>query len=405
MVFLIELRRRPLKWLLLIFLLTLFILHHRQPQTLVLLNPLTSWLVKAKSPYYSKNESRYYSWETKPFFPPLPTASNNRPSDFCASFPTYLLNSIQVVLKTGAGEPAKTKAHLTTITSCIANLIIFSDLDERVGNYHFIDILTDLPHSYAVNNSDFDIYTTQKHAHAQGDAKAYELHPDAKWFIFIKPDLDSTEMHYLGSPAPGSEGRMFAYGGAGFVLSQGLIKRLVGGQRIGESGQNVKNDYYRDAVLGYAILNKTGVKLEALYPTFTGDKINGLKEWERTRPFNKKPLVHSTLLAYTHSHLRDGPTREFWDNLSNIVLFNNSTAHSSASACSSACAADPKCLQYSYSARTCRFGDFIKLGSSVERSKGEFTSGWDTEKMEKLGFRNDGDTSYVCREATWLRPN
>lgn len=35
-------------------------------------------------------------------------------------------------------------------------------------------------------------------------------------------------MHYLGSPAAGRDRSFFAYGGAGFVLSRRLMKRLVG---------------------------------------------------------------------------------------------------------------------------------------------------------------------------------
>ncbi|KAJ5306869.1 hypothetical protein N7508_005884 [Penicillium antarcticum] len=307
----------------------------------------------AKSPYYSKAGHRYYSWITRPYFPPLIDAGDRdlTSSEFCANFPTHLLDRVQVILKTGTGEPEKNKAHLDTVTSCITNLIIFSDFDENIGHHHFIDVLDDLPPTYNSNNPDFAAYSAQKLAHSQGGSvgysqegwrldrfkflpmveKAYEMRPHADWYVFIEADvyyfwdtifrildqLDPSKMHYLGSPAPGSDGRYFAYGGAGFVLSTGLMKRFVGNpstdSRLSVQYQDwAKKDCCGDAVLGYAILDKTGVKLEGLYPTFAGDDLGSLKvdkerwcipllalhrmspeqmtalwKWERTRPYNE----------------------------------------------------------------------------------------------------------------------
>ena len=313
-----------------------------------------SW---AKSPYYSKGEPRDYSWKTLSFFPPLKNAGASDPEqpDFCAGFPTYLLDRIQVVLKTGTGEPAKNKAHIATVTSCITNLIVFSDLEENVGHHHFIDVLADLSSSYAVNNSDFATYAAQKQAHSQGGTvgyspegwrldrfkflpmleKAYEMRPQASWYVFIEPDvyyfwdtlfrlldqLDPSKMHYMGSSVPGAYGRFFAHGGTGLVLSQGLMKRLVGDSSVSPRlsvryEDWVKEDCCGDAALGYAILDKTGVKPEGLYPIFTGDDLMGLKvdrerwcipllalhrvsaeqmtslwRWERTRSYNEVCFV------------------------------------------------------------------------------------------------------------------
>jgi hypothetical protein len=91
--------------------------------------------------------------------------------------------------------------------------------------------------------------------------------------------LDPSKPHYLGSPAPGRDGTYFAYGGAGFVLSRGLMERL------GEDSTQLSvqyedyavNDCCGDAALGYAIMNKTGERLQALYPTFAGDELVGVK--------------------------------------------------------------------------------------------------------------------------------
>lgn len=269
-----------------------------------------------------------------------------------------------MVLKTGAGDDPKLKAHLSTVTSCISNLIIVSDHDQRIGDHHVIDILAELPLSYAENNHDFKVYAERKKAHAEGESvnysqagwrldrfkflpmvdKAYAANPKAKWFVFLESDvyffwdtlfrlldqLDPTEPHYLGSPKKGSNDRWYAYGGAGIVISQGLMKKLNAPKteiatgadtRLAVRYENwVKEDCCGDAVLGYAIQNSTGVKLEGLHPTFAGEELKELAvdrdrwcvpllslhkispeqmesiwQWERRRPYNQVCLtVHFT---------------------------------------------------------------------------------------------------------------
>jgi hypothetical protein len=296
----------------------------------------------------------YYQRKTKSFFPPL--RNPGKEPNYCGNFPKQLLEGIQVVLKTGAGDSAKNRAHLATVTSCITNILIVSDHEEQIGDHTAIDILADLPASYAVDNADFQAYAEHKKAHAEGDTvnyskegwrldrfkflpmvdKAYAVNPRAKWFVFLESDvyffwdtlfrlldqLDYTEQHYMGSPAPGSYDRYFAYGGAGIVLSQGLMRNLIPPKGSLDGGQDTrlsvryedwaKDDSRGDAVLANAIRNATGVKLEALYPTFSGDELKNIKvdrdrwcvpllslhrvsvdemealwKWERTRPYNQ----------------------------------------------------------------------------------------------------------------------
>ncbi|CAI6332358.1 unnamed protein product [Periconia digitata] len=422
--------------------------------------------------------SETYSRKTKSFFPPLNSKPGSDP-DYCQNFPKELLKDIQVVLKTGMGDkPKNVRAHLSTITSCISNLVIVSDHAEQMGDRQIIDILGELPASYSVNNTDFKAYADHKKALAEGDKvkhsaagwrldrfkflpmvdKAYTMNPKAKWYVFLESDvyffwdtlfrlldqLDSTEAHYLGSPRKGSNDRYYAYGGAGIVLSQGLMKKLIPPKTTpGDGFENrlavryedwVKPDCCGDAVLGYAIQNATGVKLEGLYPTFSTDELKEISvdkdrwcvpllsihkmsadqmeplwKWERTRPYNLKPFVYSSLLAYTHSFLKESPSREWWDNLSVAPVPNDRPAHRNAGSCGSECGANPKCLQWSYSQTVCRFANYIKLGNPVESDnggQGEFTSGWDTKKMSDMGFRTDdeGDINDTCMEATWLTP-
>ena len=298
--------------------------------------------------------SPYVPVKNKSFFPPLKNPKGSTP-DYCENFPKELLSNIQVVLKTGAGDGEKNRAYLSTVASCITNILIVSDHEEKIGDRMAVDVLADLPASYAIDNADFQTYAQHKKAHADGGTvthsregrrldrfkflpmvdKAYELNPRARWFVFLESDVyifwdtlfrlldqyDYSQEYYMGAPAPGSDNRSFAYGGAGFVLSQGLMKNLIPPKGSLEGGLDsrlsvryedwAKDNARGDAVLANAIRNATGVTLSALYPTFSGDDLLNVKvdrdrwcvpllslhrlspsemealwKWERTRPYN-----------------------------------------------------------------------------------------------------------------------
>jgi hypothetical protein len=306
--------------------------------------------------------------KTKSFFPPLETKSaNSIELDYCQNFPKHLLDEIQVVLKVSSSEASATKAHLSTVSSCITNLLIVGDREERFGDRHVLDILAELPKSYETNNLDFQAYVDQKTAHVEGETakesqrsfkldrfkylpmvdKAYTTNPRAKWFVFLESDvyffwdtlfrllsqLNSASTHYLGEPHKGSDGPYFAYGGAGFVLSQGLMKKLIPSKspstldvaresRLSYRFEDwVKEEQRGDAVLARAIQNATGVKLAALHPTFSSyllkdvettrerwcypllslhqlkpEQMEDLWKWERTRQYNtacENPYVNA----------------------------------------------------------------------------------------------------------------
>lgn len=463
-----RLARRPWRVLFPAVLLIFFVytLAHRRPQ------------------HRNGEQQATHKAKTKSFFPPLEAKSaNSIELDYCQNFPTDLLQEYQVVLKVSSDEGAVTKAHLSTVTSCISNLIIVGDRDERLGDRQVLDILAELPKSYESNNLDFQAYVEKKKAHIEGETvkeaqrsfkldrfkylpmvdKAYTANPTAKWYVFLESDvyffwdtlfrqlsqMDHRDPHYLGAPHKGSDGRFFAYGGAGFVLSNGLMKKLIPPKTAGATEiprENrlahrfeawVKEEQRGDAVLAYAIQNATGVKLEALHPTFSSDQprdvmtthdrwcvpllslhqlkpelMENLWKWERTRPYNTAPFTYSSLLSYTHAFLAQGPSKEWWDNLSTAPVPNDRPAHRNAQSCGSECAADSNCLQWSFSQTVCRHADYIKLGNSVDREnggQGEFVSGWDTGTLRSMGFGVEGPKGerqfYAgCDVATWLSP-
>jgi hypothetical protein len=252
-----------------------------------------------------------YNDSTLPIFPAVGETEISSESDLCSNFPLEWLEKVQVILKTGVGQQDKNEAHLSSVTSCFQNIIVFSDVAERIQDREFIDILEELPESY-LQHPDFGAYQKQRTAYDSGEPiglsnegwkldrfkflpminEAYEMRPNASWYVFLEADVymfwdnlfrfldqfNGQEMHYFGSATTGSHGRWFAYGGAGIVLSQGLMKGLVGdGTLLSEKYQDwMLADCCGDAVLGYVILDKTGVKVEDLFPMFSGDSLEDL---------------------------------------------------------------------------------------------------------------------------------
>lgn len=252
-----------------------------------------------------------YNDSTLPIFPPIIEPHDGSPPDLCENFLGEWLEGIQVILRTGAGMSEKAETHIASVTSCFRNLIVFSDFAERRSDHDFIDVLAGLPAPY-FEHPDFSTYHSQRNASLSREKiepspggwkldrfkflpminEAYKMRPNASWYIFLEADVyifwdnlfrlinqfSAQDAHYFGSAVAGSHGRWFAYGGGGIVLSQGLMRSLVGdGTNLSEKYQKwALDDCCGDAVLAYAILDKTGVKLEDVHPMFSGDYLEDL---------------------------------------------------------------------------------------------------------------------------------
>lgn len=248
------------------------------------------------------------------YFPPTPdlcikeTKLSN--DDLCASFPTHLLDKIQLTVKTGIGERHRLEALLASYGSCIPNLIIVSDVEDDLNDgRHVHDILADLPSTYANNNSDWCVYEEQRAALAQGEQThksregwkldSYKFLPmveyararnlAADWYVFFEADtymfwdvlfrvlekLDPSKRHYLGTAVAGSYDRWFAYGGSGFVLSRGLLSDLplTGEKSLSAKYEEMaKPECCGDALLAYVLHKELGVRIGTMAPTFFGDQ-------------------------------------------------------------------------------------------------------------------------------------
>ncbi|KAE8168551.1 hypothetical protein BDV40DRAFT_251074 [Aspergillus tamarii] len=423
-----------------------------------------------------KNEPDYLEWETTTRFAPLKnefTASPGAEGDhLCDSFPTYVLSRIQVVLKIGASEPAdRVDAQISTVTRCIPNLLIVSDRESELHGHRVHDILATLPESFRLNVTDLEPYEALR----QGDEKAvgsdegwyldrfkflpmveraHEVNPTAQWYIFLESDTyyvwdnlfrlldqyDPSEPLYFGSPSPGREiaqGKpmYFAYGGAGFVLSAGAMKKMVH-RHHGSMGDYVqpslslqfedivKGDCCGDSVLGWALYQK-GVKLSGLWPMFNPHPLHsipfdnaywcqpvismhktmlsdmkGLIEWENRRD-RKKPLLYADLFEYTRMGTFE--SKADWDNgdWGGFREPDESPAHVSMEACRTACHEHTECLSYTYDhSGHCIFVRTMRLGHTKPPTQEvRLSAGWDVEKMQNWR------ASHRCEKPMWVKPS
>ncbi|KAL5364502.1 hypothetical protein BJX96DRAFT_157446 [Aspergillus floccosus] len=236
--------------------------------------------------------------------------------------PLREMEDVLVILKTGATESqTKVPVHLNTTLRCVPHFVVFSDYDERIADVRAHDVLRDLAESVKLAEPDFELYRRlqagglqallqEQHPHNDSDNedptkdsdknspwgrqdnagwrldkwkflpmldRALSERPTARWFVFVEADtyvvwpnlaawlgrLDPARAYYLGAPMQSGED-VFGYGGAGIVLSQAAMRRVVDEAR-GQVEQRTKAHWAGDAVLGRALAD-VGVPLVWAWP-------------------------------------------------------------------------------------------------------------------------------------------
>lgn len=169
-------------------------------------------------------------------------------------------------MKTGATESFdKVPMQLMTVLRCLPDLLIFSDLEQRIAGHHVHDSLNTVLDEARDGNADFDLYRQQKACTIDQDMcarsvdgpqdagwnldkyknihmaeKTYRMRPGYDWYVFIDADtyvswpnlvqtlhrLDPTKERYLGSPTLIGN-TPFAHGGSGYVVSGAAMKEFV----------------------------------------------------------------------------------------------------------------------------------------------------------------------------------
>lgn len=291
----------------------------------------------------------YWMWQNPSRFESLAQTHLNQTENPCACFPTYLLRNIQVVLKIGAGEESRRiDTHLSSVTRCISNLLVFSDADHKAGPHQAHDVLGDLNSAYWVNNSDYDVYLAQKRQYLNGNLASHEqgwrldrykfipmveraqiMNPVAKWFVFLESDTfcvwdnlfrllenyNPSVPLYFGSPSPGRQPgpeeppTWFANGGPGFVLSHAAATKLTA-RTMGVYGEyeqpqvstryvnDVRGDCCGDSVLGWALW-QSDVHLSGLWPMFNPHSLQGVPFSDR---YWCQPVITMHKTAEEHMH-------------------------------------------------------------------------------------------------------
>jgi len=225
------------------------------------------------------------------------------------------------ILRTGVTEIVeRLPTHISTSLQCSTQHVIFSDYAENFLGERVLDALEFVDPDIVANNSDFELYRRVKqHGRAvlsQGELsgnrsqtpsgtghteipgwkldkwkfvpmvnRTFYEYPDMKWYVFAEGDtsilwstlqaylasMDHTQPHYLGSSTNIGDDPAFAYGGAGFIVSQPAM-RMVADYYSTHKAQieiTTENAWAGDAVLG-RIFFDAGVPVKDIWPVVHG---------------------------------------------------------------------------------------------------------------------------------------
>lgn len=250
--------------------------------------------------------------------------------EYCARHPDP--GNIVITVKTGATEAfQKLPSQLVTSLRCSKKLLVFSDLEQRLGSHRLHDALSNFSSKAMEKNEDFDIYRLQQRYAARGFEteinelksikdprpswrtaghnaawaldkykflhiveKAWELAPDQDFYVFIEADtylvwsnllrylatLDASQPLYLGKPVhmrehprPGPP-FYFGYGGSGLILSGATMRKFaVVKQGLASRWDNrIKDMWFGDYLLAAALEEELAITLTDASPMLNADK-------------------------------------------------------------------------------------------------------------------------------------
>ncbi|ETI19452.1 hypothetical protein G647_09286 [Cladophialophora carrionii CBS 160.54] len=229
-------------------------------------------------------------------------------------------DKVVVMVKTGATEVfVRVPELLVTLAECAPNFMIFSDMEQHIGEFHIQDALDEIGQEYKESHEDFQFYNAIRAAHhAHGDVsvlgsdkawaldkwknipmlhKAYLKYPDAEWFITIDADtylswanllllldrMDPEDPLYAGCVywhGPTA----FAQGGTGYLLSRKAVQRFEAirtPEKIADWEKETSTICCGDVMLGVA-MGHAGVSVSGAWPMFQVDPPSGYLWGDRT---------------------------------------------------------------------------------------------------------------------------
>lgn len=213
----------------------------------------------------------------------------------CAHLPD--LSKVLLIIKTGASETYdRLPTQFMTMTKCLPDFLIFSDMEESIMGYRVYDILSDTVSEAKDDNGDFNLWrrqqeclvdqkSCQKWSNAGGEAwnldkyknvrqsdVSYKKRPNYDWYIHIDADtyihwpnmiemlkpFDPKKDYFFGSFEPSQYGD-FNHGGSGYILSQSAMKKFSDNSSVEHYDHEARNICCGDMLMTIAVRENIGL--------------------------------------------------------------------------------------------------------------------------------------------------
>ncbi|KAI1753738.1 hypothetical protein F4782DRAFT_66867 [Xylaria castorea] len=397
--------------------------------------------------------------------------------DPCASLEG--IEDVFVIFRTGSNEvQQKLPPLLNTTIPCLPHYGIWSDLEEEFAGYHIGNALDEIEPSLLEHHSDFEYYrhlqehgreiASSEEAASWTDApntgfgrdtpawkldkwkflpvakKAYRQNPASKWYVFVEGDtyvfwtsllawlskVDSSRPYYIGRQMNIGES-VFAYGGAGIIISNAAMEKLVEQYTANTETYNelTIDQWAGDFILAQA-MSDAGIQISPVWPTLEGEMPSALNmesistQGHHLWCYNAATYHHMTpedIYSY-YAFDREWVSQDQglprhgdlfrqmvfpkikdqildWDNLADNVRSENA----SFADCRVICEDQADCLQFSLTASTCKTSKAVKLGKQqipAQESDKRVDSGWILGRVGS--FMEAMEAS--CKGEGWVMP-
>ncbi|KAI1265023.1 glycosyltransferase family 31 protein [Xylariaceae sp. FL1019] len=394
------------------------------------------------------------------------------------------LEDIFVIVRTGSNEVEQKLGYtLNTTLRGVPRYGIWSDLEESYAGHHIENALDEIDPDLVKNHPDFEYYRRLQEHGKDGFSeeelirwsqapnspigrdtpawkldkvdktniwkflpvakKAYLRSPSSPWYLFLECDtyvfwdsllaflshFDSNHPFYIGRQLH-SGATIFAYGGAGILISNPAMKMLVEHYTSNLQAYNelTIEKWYGDLILAMAMFD-AGVDLTDAWPSLEGDMpatldvaskgaghrlwcyyattyhhmtpkdIVQYQEFEISWRLTNSdfPRTGDVFRHLVHPHM--SPEISDWDNFSTQMASENATFEE----CHQICEEASDCKQFSLSDTTCKTSEVVKLGknqTSEQSSAQPVRSGWIMRRVEALM----GATDASCSGQQWKLP-
>lgn len=368
-------------------------------------------------------------------------------------------DDVLVIVKTVASAlRERLPVHFQTTLHCIQHYVIFSDMEEEFEGHYIQDVLSGVSAEMKKSAPEFNFYRDlhenqdrltefmRQNATAQRKVwhldkwkflpaveKALQAKPDAKWFMFMEADtflvwsnllkwlakLDWRRPYFLGQPVT-MEGQLFAYGGAGWLLSRPAIQQMADhmASRNSEYEYFTNGTSFGDLILG-CVLEQAGVGLTGAWPLIQ-------RETPSTMEYTRDVWCHP---AVTFHHIDALEIKSIWDleqrwianmqgPLLHFDIFNHLiypllatkivdwdnfsdgeekflTSNEGFEDCKLHCEEDMHCMQFRFTPKKCTLSHSITLGWKADRSM-DSMSGWMMERITQA------IASVRCEGSKWI---